>query len=563
MATIGTAYVQIVPSAKGIKGSITNALGGEADHAGDEAGKGIAGKIKGAIAAAGVGTAIGSVIKNAVDTGGQLEQAIGGIETLFGDASDKMISYADMAYKTAGVSAVEYMNQTSSFAAALKQNLSDSAAADAANQAVIDMSDNANKMGTSMESIQNAYQGFSKANYTMLDNLKLGYGGTKEEMQRLLTDAEKITGQKYNMDNLGDVFSAIHVIQDELGITGTTSKEAATTLEGSFSAMKSSATNLLGSMALGQDIKPSLMALVETTGTYLFGNLLPMIGRVVAQIPNVAGALLQTYGPVLMDKLLTGVNVGLPKLAEAAPKIVNKITTGLTTHLPKIMQKGGEFIGKLAAGIVNNLPKIAVSLAKILASVIKALAQLPGIALNGAKTMVSTFISNFDLAQKLAQKFEQVRSAVKAKMESVKSTLSSIWERIKGIFANAVTLKIKVPHISVSGGKAPWGIGGLGTKPSFSVSWNKEGGIFNRASIIGYGVGEAGEEAILPLDRFWKKMDAIGTNQNTVGMMQMLNDIHDAIKAGQIIKLDSGAIVGATADRMDYMLGKYAYNGRG
>lgn len=221
---LAKAYVQIVPSAKGIKGKISEELGGEANSAGKSAGLSIASAIKGAIAAAGIGTAL----KAAIGEGANLQQSLGGIETLFKDSADKVIESAKNAYKTAGMSANEYMETVTSFSASLLQGLAGDTnkAADVADMALTDMSDNANKMGTSMEMIQNAYQGFAKQNYTMLDNLKLGYGGTKTEMQRLLADAQKLTGVKYNLDNLSDVYEAIHVIQEDMGIMGTTAEEA-------------------------------------------------------------------------------------------------------------------------------------------------------------------------------------------------------------------------------------------------------------------------------------------------------------------------------------------------
>ena len=208
---LAKAYVQIIPSAQGIKGKITEALGGEAEGAGKSAGLKIAGAIKAAIVAAG----IGKVVKDALNEGAALQQSIGGVETLFKESADVVRKYANEAYETAGLSANAYMEQVTSFSASLLQSLGGDTrqAADAANQAIIDMSDNANKMGTDISSIQNAYQGFAKANYTMLDNLKLGYGGTKEEMERLLADAQKLTGIKYDIGNLNDVYGAIHAIQ--------------------------------------------------------------------------------------------------------------------------------------------------------------------------------------------------------------------------------------------------------------------------------------------------------------------------------------------------------------
>lgn len=288
MATeLGKAYVQIIPSAKGISGMIQKEMGGEVASAGVSAGESLGSKMMGAvsgvIAAAGIGKAIGA----SINEGAALQQSLGGVETLFKDSADKVKGFANEAYKTTGLSANAYMENVTGFSASLLQSLGGDTdkAAETANMAMIDMSDNANKMGTSMESIQLAYQGFAKQNYTMLDNLKLGYGGTKQEMQRLLADAEKLTGVKYDINNLSDVYSAIHTIQENLDITGTTAREAATTFTGSFESMKSAAQNVLGKLSLGEDIQPALQALMETTSTFLFGNLIPMIGNILKQIP--------------------------------------------------------------------------------------------------------------------------------------------------------------------------------------------------------------------------------------------------------------------------------------
>ena len=285
MATeLGKAYVQIIPSARGITGMIQKEMGGEVASAGVSSGKSLGsnliGALKGAIAAAGIGKAIGA----ALSEGAALQQSLGGIDTLFKASAEKVKGFANEAYKTTGLSANAYMENVTGFSASLLQSLGGDTdkAADIANMAMIDMSDNANKMGTSMDSIQVAYQGFAKQNYTMLDNLKLGYGGTKQEMQRLLADAEKLTGVKYDINNLSDVYQAIHAIQENLDITGTTAKEAASTFTGSFQAMKAAAQNVLGKLALGENILPSLQALAETTSTFLFNNFFPMIGNIMS-----------------------------------------------------------------------------------------------------------------------------------------------------------------------------------------------------------------------------------------------------------------------------------------
>jgi len=281
---IAQAYVQLIPSARGITGKIQSILNPEASAAGQSAGQSLGSSLVGVmtkvIAAAGIGKALSA----AISEGAALQQSLGGIETLFKGSADKVKGYANEAYKTTGLSANAYMENVTGFSASLLQSLGGDTdkAAETANMAMIDMSDNANKMGTSMESIQMAYQGFAKQNYTMLDNLKLGYGGTKQEMQRLLADAEKLTGVKYDINNLSDVYNAIHAIQENLDITGTTAKEAASTFSGSFESMKAAAQNVLGKLALGENILPSLQALAETTSTFLFDNFFPMVGNILS-----------------------------------------------------------------------------------------------------------------------------------------------------------------------------------------------------------------------------------------------------------------------------------------
>lgn len=285
MATeIAQAYVQLIPSARGITGKIQSILDPEASAAGQSAGQSLGSSLVGVmtkvIAAAGIGKAFSA----AISEGAALQQSLGGVETLFKGSADKVKGYANEAYKTTGLSANAYMENVTGFSASLLQSLGGDTnkAAETANMAMIDMSDNANKMGTSMESIQMAYQGFAKQNYTMLDNLKLGYGGTKQEMQRLLADAEKLTGVKYDINNLSDVYNAIHAIQENLDITGTTAKEAASTFSGSFESMKAAAQNVLGKIAIGENVTPALESLLETTKTFLFGNFLPMVGNILS-----------------------------------------------------------------------------------------------------------------------------------------------------------------------------------------------------------------------------------------------------------------------------------------
>lgn len=336
-----------------------------------------AGKVAVAGVAAGA-TAIGALGTKAVAAYADYEQLVGGVETLFKNSQDQVMDYANNAYKTAGLSANEYMETVTSFSASLLQSLDGdtSAAADKANLAITDMSDNANKMGTDMTSIQNAYQGFAKANYTMLDNLKLGYGGTQAEMERLLADAEKISGIKYDISSYADIVDAIHVVQTEMGITGTTAEEAASTIQGSFGMMKSAWQNLVTGMA---DPDQDLGVLVGnfTDSVVIAGNnlipriqeLLPriveattsLIGTVSEQLPAILGTVL----PSLVEgatNLVTGLMAALPSvlsvLADVAPTVINTLVPALIELLPQITQTGIDVIVSLAQGIADALPQL-------------------------------------------------------------------------------------------------------------------------------------------------------------------------------------------------------------
>ena len=364
MATdLGKAYVQIIPSARGISGMISNELGGEAMSAGTQSGSKLGGALVGMAKRVIGAAAIGKFIKDSIFQGGQLEQSLGGVETLFKDSSDKVKQYAAKAFETSGISANEYMQNVTSFSASLLQSLggNTSKAADVADMAMRDMSDNANKFGSDMESIQNAYQGFAKDNYTMLDNLKLGYGGTKSEMQRLLADATKLTGVKYDINNLSDVYNAIHAIQGKLDITGTTAKEASETLEGSFNSMKAAFKDFQGALTTGGDINGALSNLVQTTGTFLFKNLVPMVGRLVGNL-----------GLVILQ--------GIPKLINALNPAIDQIFTWLKSNFPRILQQGSELVGNLILGIINAWPELLSAAGNLLNSFVQfILSNLPAI----------------------------------------------------------------------------------------------------------------------------------------------------------------------------------------
>lgn len=446
MSTIASAYVQIIPSAEGITGSLTKALGGEADTAGRSAGASMASKIKGMLVKAGIGAAVGKVLKSSIDAGGALQQSFGGLETIYGDAADAAKNYAYEAAK-AGISANDYAEQAVSFGASLKQAFGGDTtkAVEAANTAIMDMTDNAAKMGTPIESIQNAYQGFAKSNYTMLDNLKLGYGGTKEEMQRLLADAQKLSGVEYDISNLGDVYDAIHVIQEDLGLTGVAAQEASETFSGSFGAMKASAQNLLANLSLGKDIRKPLSELLGNTRTFLTGNFLPMIGNILKGVPTIIGqafsgftsaipsmasaaaSMIRGFGqsigaalPSLIPAALnmvstfwenvrgaagqlvdagidmikniaTGLITGIPAFIETVPVVMENMAGIINDNAPKLFQAGIELLGQLANGIINAIPTLVSNLPRIFDAMLAMWQAMNWVSLG---TQAITFIGN-------------------------------------------------------------------------------------------------------------------------------------------------------------------------
>ena len=364
--------------------------------------------------------------KTALDSVGALEQNVGGVETLFGDTADAVIAAADRAYQTAGMSANDYMSTVTSFSASLLQSLGGNTeeAAKVADMAIIDMADNANKMGTSMDMIQNAYQGFAKQNYTMLDNLKLGYGGTKTEMERLLADAEKLTGVKYDINNLNDVYQAIHAVQEEMGITGTTAKEASETLEGSMAAAKAAWDNFMNGSGDADQLADAFATAADNIVKNLaeiiprFAETLPALGgAIIAQIPGLVAAIVpavlsagqsvlkQLQDAVLdfdfagtadkvvqmitgliegdglgslLDTLVTiftgivnGISSMLPSLLPALIELISYVVTSLLDQLPAILDCALELILGLAQGILAALPVLIEALPEVISSIVE------------------------------------------------------------------------------------------------------------------------------------------------------------------------------------------------
>lgn len=362
MATeLGQAYVQIMPSAKGISGMIQNQIEPESKSAGASAGISLGKSMITAVTAAIAAAGIGKMFAKSISEGAALEQSLGGIETLFKSSADTVKNYANQAYRTAGVSANKYMENVTSFSASLISSLGGDTvkAAELANTAMVDMSDNANKMGTDMESITQTYQSLARGNYAMLDNLKLGYGGTKSEMERLMADAEKLTGEHYTVGDFADTVKAIHAVQDSLGITGTTAEEAATTLSGSLASMKAAFSDFLGKLSLGQDIVPSLNALAETTSTFLFKNFFPMVGNILKGLPTAIGTFISASAPILSQQL-GGMfsNIDINQVMLSFQTMFNNVLIWITAKLPIFLAKGVEILTNIGNGILQAIPQL-------------------------------------------------------------------------------------------------------------------------------------------------------------------------------------------------------------
>ena len=424
--SIGKAYVQIIPKADGITGEMENLLGDGAKKSGESAGKIMGSSMLGAIKKIAVAAGVTKIIGDTINAGADLQQSFGGLDTLYGEAADTAKEYAYQA-AAMGISANDYAEQAVSFGAALKSAFGGDVvkAADSADMAISDMADNAAKMGTPIESLQNAYQGFAKGNYTMLDNLKLGYGGTKEEMERLLADAEKLSGQEYDMSNLGDVYEAIHVIQEDLGLTGVAAQEASETFSGSFGAMKAAAQNVMADLALGNDIRPSLNALAASVKTFLVKNLLPMLANMAKQIPTIIAMLPQFIADMA------------PDIIAGAADIVVNLVNGIVDNIPTFIAGIGNLISALRtaftnidwAGVANSLlTGLSTAVGSIWDSVTELLRTEFGIDLPNWETVV----------QNISDLWEQVKAGIgeffKAAFDIIMDDDMTIIEKISALW---------------------------------------------------------------------------------------------------------------------------------
>lgn len=533
-ATLGKAYIQIIPSMEGTGSKISAFLNGEGVKAGNEAGeasgKSMMQSLKSTAVKLASTLAIGATIKKAFDIGADLEQQIGGVETLFAESSAIIRKYADDAYRTAGVSANEYMKNVTSFSASLLQGLGgDTAkAAEYANTAMVDMSDNANKFGTDIGAIQNAYQGFSKQNYTMLDNLKLGYGGTKEEMQRLIKDAaavsDSVDAESLSFDN---IVQAIHVTQEQMGIMGTTNKEASTTFSGSLGAMKASWDNFLAGLMMngkdGVDMNTYLQPLVDSIGTFVFNNLIPAVGRFIAAVFEAVPGLLEiglnsisesiseAFGGIIDAET---VKIAIESIAGAfaafaateaviaLPGLIDKISTAITglslnpvslaiaaiagiiialTQLWNNNEQFREFITSTWNAIMSFLSNLWASISSTAVSVWNGISSSISCVVNKISSVISTVFNTVKsvitnvwngIKNTTTSVWNGIKSAIETPLNKAKNIVKSVIDTIKGFFNfNISWPHIPMPHFSIT--PRGWGVGDLlkGKIPKLGIDW--------------------------------------------------------------------------------------------
>ena len=507
----------------------------------------------GASAVAAAGTAIVAIGKQAIEQYAEYEQLVGGVETLFKQSADTVMGYAENAYKTAGLSANEYMETATSFSASLLQSLGGdtAAAAEKANLAITDMSDNANKMGTSMGMIQNAYQGFAKQNYTMLDNLKLGYGGTKEEMQRLLEDAEKLSGIEYDISSYADIVDAIHVVQTEMGITGTTAKEAATTIQGSLASMKGAWENLLTGVAddnanfkilieqfvdslvtVGENIIPRINVIIQGLTqliTETSQTIIPMAVQILLEnLPSVVAA-----GMDLIIALVSGILDNIDMLIDCVLEMVDVIVDKLIDNLPKLIDGGIRLIAALANGLIRAIPNLVSKIPQIISAIVKGLIRgIPAI-------------------------FDVGKNIVEGLWNGIKNMGSWVTGKVKGFFGNIVGgvkdfLGIHSPS-KVFAGIGGFMAEGLGEGFDNEFSDIKK----NIENSMNFDAGTITADTNISsryIGGYHGAASAIGVSDS--GRIVMLLEQYLPMLANMKVIMDSGQVVGLLAPGMDAELAK-------
>lgn len=575
-----------------------------------------------AVAGAAAATAVTALVSKSVGAFSDYEQLTGGVETLFGSggrsveeyaqsvgksvsdiqgkydslmsAQNAVLENANKAYMTAGMSANEYMDTVTGFSASLISSLGGDTnkAADYANSALVDMSDNANKMGTDMESIKNAYQGFAKQNYTMLDNLKLGYGGTQEEMKRLLSDAEKLTGQRYDISSFADITQAIHAIQTQMDITGTTAKEASTTISGSWGSLKAAFQNVLVGLTTGGDMfDQSLDALINTAVTfgqniipaikgalsgigYLIEGLAPVIGETIPPLINDLAPTLANSAVSLISSLVNGltqnatqfseclsniiivavagISTVVPQLLDAASKIVSNLMQGLTNSMPQIVNGAITLIEGLVNGLVNNIPLLIMGAVQLVASLANGLiANLPRIIDAGVNLITGIVSASYSMMPQIIQNGMQLVVNLAVGLVRAIPQLIAALPRITGAIVKGFK-SVNWFDLGLQLIKSIWG----GIKSIGSEMWN---GVKEKTSELWGGVKNVISEK---LNNIKSTYDAHGrglkgaTFAAIEGVKEYYRTGYDAIN--QLTGGKLGEVVNAVGEKMEVVKGKFS-----
>lgn len=487
--TVATAMVKVKDGASKILGSIGEKL------------KGLA---KGAVI--GLAVSAGAGVMKSLSEGAKLQQSQGGVETMFKGDAGAVMENANKAFKTAGMSANEYMETVTGFSASLISSLGGDTkkSAKISDMAITDMADNANKFGTDMESIQNAYQGFAKQNYTMLDNLKLGYGGTKEEMSRLLSDAQKLTGVKYDINNLSDVYSAIHAVQENLGVTGTTAKEASATFSGSLAMMKASAQNLFGSLSVGDGkaVAKSMGELVDSASTFLFDNLIPMVTTIVQNIPSALATAIPQIIPKIKKNVLPlaesikdGIFSGLEGLGfdggamSGLTDALGGLGGTLISGTMEKIQAMGDVVKAVMPDIIATVTSMVTYLTPVIGTFqnifVQAMPIVQGIIqgvcsfIQGIMPTVSSIFQTVgDAVSKVLSMLGNHMGLFKTVVQVVVTVVSTVWSALAPVISTAVDLIITVVDGLLTGIEAVFDF----LAPYISTIWNSISGFFSSAS---------------------------------------------------------------------------------
>lgn len=449
---LASAYVQIIPSMKGSQGIIKNELNGEMSDAGSTSGDSFGKKfVSTAVKVIGA-LGLGKIIASAVSGGAEIEQSFGGLQTMFKDSYETMAQYAQDAWKSAGISANEYAEQVTSFSASLLQSLGGDtvSAAEMANQAIIDMADNANKFGTNIESIQTAYQGFAKQNYTMLDNLKLGYGGTASEMMRLINDSGVLGYTLTDTSQLADVgfatmVKAIHKVQEEMDVTGTTSEEASKTISGSLNQLKASWKNVISILTVGSkegmealDMSSAIDSMAVSISDFA-NNIVPALVNIVSNLPS------------LINTLITN---SLPTIIQQVPILIQGLATGILDAVPQLMSLGASMMSSMASGLSESIPtllaqvmpmllswsnEILVNSATVVQSGIDLIIALVQGLMNGLPTLI----------EYIPQIISNIANVINYNMPTIlQSGVQIVWELIKGLVKAIPSLVENIGNIA-------------------------------------------------------------------------------------------------------------------